>query len=98
MNEPLEAARFMIAFTLIAAGGASAQDLPTTQMADHAQVMRQDTLTRSLLRQNRNGHSSRRPTAAQSRACATKQRFRSQLGADHPKVMQLYGLCRRVGL
>lgn len=89
---------FFAATAMMAFGAATAmaQDLPTTQMADHAQVMRQDNLTRSLLRQNRGG--SRRPTAAQASACASKQKFRSQYGADHPQVRKLYGLCQGVGL
>lgn len=81
---------------LVAATSAYAQDLPTTQMADHAQVMRQDNLTRSLLHQNR--ADLRRPTARQATLCASKQKYRARYGADNPSVRKLYGLCRGVGL
>jgi len=97
MKTPLVTMGARIVFTaLVAVTSASAQDLPTSQMADHAQVMRQDTLTRSLLRPDRAG--SRRPTARQTALCASKWNYRARYGADNPSVRKLYGLCRGVGL
>lgn len=75
---------------------ASAQDLPTTQLQDHGQVVRQDMLTRSLLRQNRTR--APRATKGQMSACTQKAKFRAQYGAGHPQVRELYRLCRGIGM
>lgn len=75
-----------------------AQDLPTTQVEDHGRVVLHDSMTRSLLKKSHARQGRRQPTAAQTSACAAKARFRAQHGANHPKVQQLYRLCRNVGL
>ncbi|MEH3106254.1 MAG: hypothetical protein PGN09_02905 [Sphingomonas fennica] len=40
----------------------------------------------------------RQPTPDQITACAQRPRFRRQYGPDNPKLRQLEGLCRGVGL
>ena len=54
-----------IAVTILAAlmpaASTSAQDLPATQLQDHAQVVRQSMLTRSLLRRRANPSTALRP-------------------------------------
>ena len=79
-----------------AASVAVAQDLPTTQLQDHAQVVRQGILVRSLLKRR-----SARSTmlSPQARAtCANKGRAAAKFGMGDPKVRRLYALCARVGL
>jgi hypothetical protein len=71
----------------------AAQDLPTDQVERHADVVRQDMLLKSTLR---NDHT-RRATPKQVAACSNKARFRSEHGADDPKVRKLYELCRSIG-
>jgi hypothetical protein len=77
-----------------------AQDLPTDQLDGHAEVVRQDMLLKSTVRRPQPpvGDSAKRATPQQAAACAKKAQFRSQYGADHPKVQKLFGLCRDVGL
>lgn len=77
----------------------AAQDLPTDQVERHADVVRQDMLLRSTLRDNpaRRNDRGRRATPQQIDACSNKARFRSDHGADHPKVRKLYELCRSIG-
>lgn len=85
---------------LAAAAPTVAQDLPTDQIERHADVVRQDMLLKSTLRQSgtRQTEHTTRATPRQAAACAKKAEFRRQYGASHPKVRQLYGLCRNVGL
>ena len=71
----------------------AAQDLPTDQLERHADVVRQDMLLKSTLRNDR----TRRATPEKIAACSNKARFRSEHGADHPKVRKLYELCRSIG-
>lgn len=40
----------------------------------------------------------RGPTSGQVEACRQKSRFRAEYGASHPKVRQLYRLCRGIGM
>ena len=84
---------------MLTAATAVAQDLPATQLEDHAQVVRQDALTRALLRQRNRSHRERVAVLSpQARAtCANKRRAEANLGANHPKVRQLYALCARAG-
>lgn len=49
-------------------------------------------------RRNAARRSDRGVTRAQASACSQKARFRSEYGKNHPKVRQLYRLCRGVGL
>jgi hypothetical protein len=82
-------------------GAAAAQDLPTTQMSDHAQVLRQDTLTRSLLRQRQAQRNAVGPDGLDenSRAvCRNKGEGAAKLGRDHPLVDRLYRACAKAGL
>ncbi|MFS0736331.1 hypothetical protein ABC347_04705 [Sphingomonas sp. 1P06PA] len=81
---------------LLAGSAATAQDLPTTQIEDHGAVVRQDALTRSLLRTPRPGSQS--PSPAQRSACAALPRLRIQHGSDHPKLLRLEAHCRDAGL
>lgn len=92
--------RAAIAVLAIATSPAVAQDLPTDQLERHAGVVRQDALLKSTLRhstarQNNRVHGA---TPHQAAACAKKAQFRSEYGADHPKVKKLYSLCRSAGL
>ena len=89
-----------IAGLAIATPPVLAQDLPTDQLERHADVVRQDTHLRSTLRhsQARQNNRSQRASPQQAAACAKKAQFRSEYGADHPKVQKLYDLCRSVGL
>ena len=77
----------------------AAQDLPTDQLERHADVVRQDMLLKSTLRTDpaRRDDRARRATPEKIAACSNKARFRSEHGADHPKVRKLYELCRRIG-
>lgn len=83
---------------LFLASAAAGQDLPTTQLKDHATVVRQDMTTRALQRHARANRKRAAPTASQRAACAARPRFRAQYGADHPKLLRLNGLCRSAGL
>lgn len=88
----------LVAALVFATPPAIAQDLPTDQLDRHADTVRQrmlvqSTVGRSVARRNGGG-----ATANQAAACAKKAQFRSQYGAGHPKVQQLYSLCRSVGL
>jgi hypothetical protein len=89
-----------IAVLAIASSPVAAQDLPTDQLEQHADVVRQDTLLKSTLRHStaRQDERAHRATPRQAAACAKKAQFRSEYGADHPKVQKLYSLCRSVGL
>lgn len=87
-----------IAFMIPAA---SAQmDLSTTGSA-MIQTGQVSTMNHAINRAARGGGSRSRHsgvTQRQQEACAGKSRFRSEHGADHPKVQRLYSLCRGVGL
>lgn len=77
---------------------AIAQDLPTNQLEHHAQVVRQDMLTRSLLTQRNGRNRSAASFSPEARAgCANKRSAASNLGPDHPKVRRLYALCAQAG-
>lgn len=87
-----------VAALVFAASPAAAQDLPTNQLEQHADVVRQDTLLRSTLRHSRaRQNGATRPTARQAEACANRARFRQEYGADHPQVRKLNSLCARAG-
>lgn len=80
--------------SILLASSAIAQDLPTTQLEDHAQVVRQDALTRALLRQRQSRARSSGTLSPEARAaCANKKRAAANLGWGHPKVRRLYALC-----
>lgn len=86
--------RATLVLTLLAAHSAPAQDLPTTQLEDHGQVVRQGVLTRSLLRQRSGGRTSKVEART---TCANKARAAADFGASHPNVRRLYALCARSG-
>jgi hypothetical protein len=90
---------FGAAMVLAVAATATAQDLPTNQLEDHAGVVRQDILTRSLLRQRQNGRGSDAAALSPNarRTCRNKGRAAANLGADNPKVRRLYALCAQAG-
>ena len=87
----------VVAVLIGPAGFGSAQDLPTTQLEDYAQTVRQRVLTRSLLRQH---GASARGQGLNPRARATclyKRRAVANLGAGDPRVRRLYALCAQAG-
>lgn len=77
----------------------AAQDLPTNQLEQHADTVRQGTLLRQTLGRSTARQNGRRATgtARQAEACANRARFSREYGADHPKVRQLNSLCARSG-
>lgn len=86
----------------IIAPAAHAQDLPTDQLMNHSQVVRQDSLTRSLLQQKQNnangGQASGTALTPKAKAtCENKEQAAKNFGKDHPKVRQLYALCAKAG-
>ena len=91
--------RWAAVATLTLAVPVVAQDLPTDQLDRHAGVVRQDMLLKSTLGNDpaRRNDRARRATPRQIAACSNKARFRSEHGADHPKVRKLYELCHSVG-
>lgn len=86
----------VMAATTLATSMAVGQDIPTTQLDDHAQVVRQDMLTRSLLKRRTARSTGVSPEAPAT--CAHKGRAAANFGANHLKVRRLYALCARVGL
>lgn len=89
-----------IALLGFAAPPVLAQDLPTDQLQQHAEVVRHDMVLKKSLRHSiaRRDARARRATPQQVAACARKAQFRRQYGARNPKVQKLYSLCRGVGL
>lgn len=80
----------------------SAQDLPTDQLQNHGQVVRDNAILRHNLdyaRRSNGGRSSVRadPTPRKAAICAQRPRYAREYGADHPKVRQLNALCERDG-
>lgn len=94
--------RHLLATAVLTASSAPAvaqiDPVAVGQGAVHSTTMRAHS--NRIARGQRDGASpgSGRATSAQAAACAQKARFRSEHGADHPKVRRLYGLCRGVGL
>lgn len=76
---------------------AAAQDVPATQLQDHAEVVRQDMLTRSLLRQPRRRTPTPTLNARAAATCANKGSAAARLGMDDPRVKRLYALCAQAG-
>ncbi|WP_447953198.1 hypothetical protein [Sphingopyxis chilensis] len=91
--------RWSAVAALVLTAPVAAQDLPTDQVERHADVVRQDMLLKSTLRDDpaRRNDRGRRATPQQATACSNKARFRSEHGPDHPKVRKLYELCRGIG-
>lgn len=87
------------------------QDLPTNQLEQHADVVRQRTLDDALTTRNRtrpnapDGAAARRSgetpaieqTPERARACANRERFAAEHGRNHPQVRRLYALCAQAG-
>ena len=90
--------RWAVLAALIFTAPVAAQDLPTDQLERHADVVRQDMLLKSTMGNgpaHRNDRA-RRATPQQVAACSNKARFRSEYGANHPKVRKPYDLCRSI--
>lgn len=89
---------------LIAVSPAIAQDLDTSQLSQHADVVRQGILVDKTVRRNQARAQARAaPTsfaAKRARAkatCANRGRAAALHGEDDPKVKMLYRLCERLG-
>ena len=82
----------------LASQHAWSQDLDTSQLQQHSQVVTQDNMTRSLLRSR--GAPARTYAAKEQRAratCANRGRAAALHGMDDPKVRELYRLCGVLG-
>jgi hypothetical protein len=90
---------FCVLAIFLAGSPVLAQELDTTQLEQSADYERNRTLVRSTLR-HKQAYDARRTgvTPRQARACASKERFRAQHGADDPRVRLLFQKCRAVGL
>ena len=83
---------------LIAAPATTAQDLDTSQLSQHADVVRHGILVDKTVRRGSGGGSSYAAKEARARAtCANRQRAVENLGASHPTTRQLFALCERLG-
>jgi|GEM_PF-7111686 len=71
----------------------------TSQLEQSADYERNRILVRSTMRQKK-AYDARRAgvTAEQVRACSNKERFRTQHGADDPRVQLLFEKCQAKGL
>jgi hypothetical protein len=93
----MKAWSFMIA-AMIATPAVHAQDLaPAMDAAQIGQGQVLSSMVRNHGRTAARRSSGGGATAAQISACAQKAQFRSEYGADNPKVQRLYGLCRSIG-
>lgn len=94
--------RILTTVALVLAMPAPAQELDTSQLQQHADTVRQDSLSRSLLRQRSGTAANPARTFAEKRAraqatCANKERAAAIGGPDNPKVRELYRLCGLLG-
>ncbi len=87
-----------IAFAIGLPLTASAQDVgPALDMGQLTGTLAQDHVRWSESQRAGGGTSPRARSARQASACGNLPNFRSQYGANHPKVVRLAQLCRRAG-
>lgn len=79
----------------------AAQDVYENAITDHARVLTDSAILKRNLEYARKRQNSAPAAggneARKAQACADRERFSREYGANHPKVRQLYALCARAG-
>lgn len=89
----------IVPLLVLASAPAQAQDVYENAITNHAEVVTQGKILDRNLQIARNRQNARNGvTPAQAQACANKERFRREHGAEEPRVQRLYALCRQRGL